>query len=485
MKTTFFLSLLFLTVVAPSAIAQNYGISDLDHNQILTTSYPVALPDRGFAVGGGQRPIDTWTQPVWWDDLGSHLLPVLSGHEGGVATDGNSQGFMVGQSEDVQTGHIIIIQTHPVVWDQGQATALSDWVTGGDPLELKTATAVNEAGQILGSGWDPQLLRNRPYLFEGGIVHALPALAGGTGNAIGVALAENGEVVGWSEVSGGFRHAVHWLANGQLTDLHDPGVLLGRTSRAQDVNECGQICGSGDFIGDLIDWETAVVWDRGVIKSLGTLGGQESWAFGINDFGHVVGGGTNAVHQNVAFLWTGQGPMQDLNDLIPPGSGWWLLDAQDIDNQGRIVGVGSFLNAFRAYLLEPDGSGGYQVYGYGCAGSGGFTPELWGNGFPAPGQAAELQLILGLGGSRGRLLAGRGTGVLSIAPGCDLQILPLASPFVDFDLQGQGAGMGWQSLTVDLPAGLPSGSYYLQALLRDSGAAGGLTVSRPLEMSLP
>lgn len=33
------------------------------------------------------------------------------------------------------------------------------------------------------------------------------------------------------------------------------------------------------------------------------------------------------------------GPAQDLNDLIPPNSGWYLSDAQDINNVGQIVGT--------------------------------------------------------------------------------------------------------------------------------------------------
>lgn len=45
--------------------------------------------------------------------------------------------------------------------------------------------------------------------------------------------------------------------------------------------------------------------------------------------------------------------MLDLNDLIPPGAGWVLTDAIDINNDGQIVGNGYLDGAVRAFLLMP------------------------------------------------------------------------------------------------------------------------------------
>jgi probable HAF family extracellular repeat protein len=58
---------------------------------------------------------------------------------------------------------------------------------------------------------------------------------------------------------------------------------------------------------------------------------------------------TDARH---AFLYSGSGPMQDLNDLISPDSGWTLCEAGGINDSGQIVGygeIGGNTHAFNPY----------------------------------------------------------------------------------------------------------------------------------------
>ncbi len=45
--------------------------------------------------------------------------------------------------------------------------------------------------------------------------------------------------------------------------------------------------------------------------------------------------------------------MQDLNSLIPAGSGWALSVARDINDAGQIVGEGVINGQQRAFLLTP------------------------------------------------------------------------------------------------------------------------------------
>ena len=60
-----------------------------------------------------------------------------------------------------------------------------------------------------------------------------------------------------------------------------------------------------------------------------------------------------------AFIFSGNGPMQDLNDLIAPGSGWTLEQANGINNSGQIVGFGiDPTGQTDAFLLTPTGTPG-------------------------------------------------------------------------------------------------------------------------------
>jgi probable HAF family extracellular repeat protein len=88
---------------------------------------------------------------------------------------------------------------------------------------------------------------------------------------------------------------------------------------------------------------------------MGTLGNAYSTARAINNHGVAVGqsyvAGTSAVQH--AFTWHLGGVMIDLNTQIAPGSGWELLDAQDINDSGKIVGGGIFNGHAHAFMLTP------------------------------------------------------------------------------------------------------------------------------------
>ena len=56
-----------------------------------------------------------------------------------------------------------------------------------------------------------------------------------------------------------------------------------------------------------------------------------------------------------ATLWLDEEPF-DLNDLIPNNSGWTLLEARAVNEQGQIVGTGVLQGQERAFLLTPVGN---------------------------------------------------------------------------------------------------------------------------------
>ena len=74
-------------------------------------------------------------------------------------------------------------------------------------------------------------------------------------------------------------------------------------------------------------------------------------AYSINDHGQVVGTKMDPGSEiPTAVLWE-DGVLTDLNDLLPPDSGWQLLEARDINNNGGVVGWGLHNDEWHAYYL--------------------------------------------------------------------------------------------------------------------------------------
>ncbi len=137
------------------------------------------------------------------------------------------------------------------------------------------------------------------------------------------------------------------------------------------MSDLGTLPGSGDSIAYAINANGTVVgesgnaflYKNGVMTDLGTLPtGGTTRAHGINDVEQVVGTAFVAgvvgvdpdpVHGGRRAFVVENSMMSNLNDLIPPGSGWLLQEARDINNAGQIVGWGLVNGQQRAFLLTP------------------------------------------------------------------------------------------------------------------------------------
>ncbi len=227
-------------------------------------------------------------------------------------------------------------------WQNGVMTELGTF--GGD---ISDAMDVNDAGVIVGSAYDTQN-RERAFWWKDGALHELGTIGGSQSRA--VAIDAWGDIVGMSQAPG--DNEWHAFLGKPGSPLYDLGTLGGQASSAHDVNDLVHVCG-WSLLQPNNPASRGFLWADGIMKSVGTLGGIYSAAFGLNNQDQVVGATTRADGTQVAFLW-GNDQILDMNSLLPPGSGWLLTAAWDIDQDGVIVGEGVRPDGrTRAFLLAP------------------------------------------------------------------------------------------------------------------------------------
>ncbi|HLZ99331.1 MAG TPA: hypothetical protein VKP66_15465 [Steroidobacteraceae bacterium] len=127
------------------------------------------------------------------------------------------------------------------------------------------------------------------------------------------------------------------VANSQSYTFTDLGTLGGSESIANGINNGGQVVG---WSYDTNGVETATLWNGTTPTALTTLGGPWGNATGINDNGQIVGeSATNGSGPSVhATLWNNVTPT-DLG--APTGS---TSSASAINNVGQIVGYSNGVN---------------------------------------------------------------------------------------------------------------------------------------------
>ena len=155
--------------------------------------------------------------------------------------------------------------------------------------------------------------------------------------------------------------AVLWQ-NGQIINL---GTLGGNESSAFSVNNRGQVVGvavntTPDPFSFLVTQLRAFLWQNGVMRDLGTLGtGNDAWALFVNERGQIAGfSNTNAtpnpttgVPTQDPFLWD-HGTMLDLGTL--GGTFGWPLG---LNNRGQVVGTSNLAGdlTFHPFLWTKPG----------------------------------------------------------------------------------------------------------------------------------
>ena len=116
----------------------------------------------------------------------------------------------------------------------------------------------------------------------------------------------------------------------------DLGTLGGDSSVGYGINSVDQIAGSSQIPGG--EWRAAL-YTAGVWSDLGTLGATNAGLRAINEKGEATG--YSILSGDRRALVYAENTLRDLNDLIPAGSGWVLIDGYGINDQGQITGEGS------------------------------------------------------------------------------------------------------------------------------------------------
>jgi len=233
-----------------------------------------------------------------------------------------------------------------------------------DAISLTTAGAIGIADTAVPDPFNPYCFLNdcvvgHAFLWRNGVTTDLGALPGNNGgnSAYAFAINQSGLVVGISENGAtdpvtGFPSTspVAWL-NGQIFNL---GNFGGTQGGAGMVNDRGQIVGAAtnstydefSLYDQFLEYFPATtqlrafLWEHGMKRDLGTLGGPDAEALYINQAGQVAGRSyinstpnpDTGIPTLDPFLWDGR-RMIDLGSL-----GGTLGGPEGMNNKGQVVG---------------------------------------------------------------------------------------------------------------------------------------------------
>lgn len=193
-----------------------------------------------------------------------------------------------------------------------------------DVCTVSLLSSMALAGAARGAG--------EPPLFEASVIGTISP--GALVAAMPMSLSENGRIVGYRPDLGGGSAALNWRAGMMLNLGVSPAYGRAFSTRANIYNRV--VGGAYEMDGNGgIAASHAILWTAGVAADLGTLGGLNAVATGLNDSGRIVGYSTTAGEaQTRAFIYQ-NGAMQAISTI--PGA--TESYAFDISNTGYVAGT--------------------------------------------------------------------------------------------------------------------------------------------------
>jgi probable HAF family extracellular repeat protein len=282
-----------------------------------------AINARGQIAGASNIANSGYFHATRWVNREPEDLGTLGGTSSGAADINNVGDVVGGAMNDLGYSHAFLFTDEGGMEDLG--------TLGG---KQSGATAINDYGVVVGSSDMGPFVPARAFRWTRAAgMQDLGTLPGGP-STYAVDINNKGEIVGAADTPAGTR-AVLWTSGGEIIDL---GTLPNsvRYSDASAINERGEIVGSS-FGGDS-GYVRAVLWTTNrEIVDLGVLPGDvESYAYGINDAGVVVGVSFGRRGYR-SFVWTKDGGMQAL-PVLPGADGAFATFAYDINNAGTAAG---------------------------------------------------------------------------------------------------------------------------------------------------
>ncbi len=319
-----------LSIVSVSAFGEAmYTVTDLG-TLGGSTSTAFSINETHQVAGAAEATSGDERAFVWTIEGGMRDLGTLGGAES-RALSINDSSQVVGDASDLD-GYI-----QAFIWDAN--TGMQDITSGATGSSY--AWGINNSGMVVGRDGDLQA-----FLWENDVLTPLP-VPPGVPDSDAMGINDGGQIVGTA------GDAVVLWEDGNITPI-------GYYWWPNGINSGGQVIGEvvvDSYVSDgkyYPGGTKAALWTDGHLEVIHTLGGADSYPYGINDAGHVVGLSATVWSTWGAFLWTSYSGMVDLNDLIDPFSGWLLDSAYDISNDGRIVGQGVNPQGFlRGFLLTP------------------------------------------------------------------------------------------------------------------------------------
>jgi probable HAF family extracellular repeat protein len=314
------------------------------------TSYTIA--DLGVLPGGNYSEADGVNnrgQVAGWSDLapGQNRAFLYSngrvqniGTLGGELSFGsaiNDHGQLVGSSNVTVGGNL-----HAFIYTAGY---LQDLGTLNDTASL--ALAVNNRGAVVGE--TETGVNHHAFIYDGHM-HNINV---DDDFSIAYGINDHNEVVGidFSGTGNGSQYAFLWK-RGKARHLPSLGADV---STATAINNAGHVVGFSRYTEPGVDH--AFIYSNGKTKALLNSSDPGSYALAINSYDQVVGTfnlPSSSSQLPHAFLFD-HGKLIDLNQFIPPNSGWVLERANGINDFGQIVGIETTPDGQvdRAFLMTP------------------------------------------------------------------------------------------------------------------------------------